>query len=149
MFSDTIELRAWGYDDTDRKFNLVRINGNELTRLTRRGLMLVIITKDCKAGEITTYDTHGSTSAADKLRDYLTNLPNNTRLAGISHDSFMRSLESAKPILNQLGVDLSDHGYRTSLCFYVVKGKPEEIVQSNAARFKGPTTLSTPLTCET
>ena len=142
-------MRAYGYDDKDRSFGFVKINGEELTRHKGRGITVVTITKDCKAGEITNYDTHGSSSDADKLRDYLTNLPSETRLAVISEDSFHHQLGSAKSVLTQLGVDTSStRGLRSSLCFFSVKGKPESTLQSEAARYKGPATLSVPLTCE-
>ena len=134
----------------------MRIDGQEIVKSNYsnngRGFTLATILSDGKAGKITRYDTWGSDDASIKLRDYLNSLPNNTRLAGITYDSydeFRNDFHSqVRPILMKMGVDVSSRNNRNSLCFLITKGKPELTRQSFAASWHGPATMKCPLICQ-
>ena len=137
-----IELRASGHHDKQPRGNgFVKLNGHEVTPDKGRGFTLVTITPSCRVTKITQYDTYASTNAAAAMRAYLLALPKNTVVVGITDDTYMRSLASAKPVLVNLGVDLTASAKRTSLGFVLIKGQPANTVQKVAAHRKGPALL--------
>ena len=153
-----IELCSYGYDDPNFgqvPGSFVRIDGQEIITSNNsnngRGFTLATILSEGKVGEITRYDTWGSDDASIELRDYLESLPNNTRLAGITYDSYDDFRETfhsqVRPILMKMGIDVSSRNNRNSLCFLVTKGKPELTRQSFAASCHGPATIKCPLIC--
>ena len=51
--------------------------------------------------------------------------------------------DDAKDVLINVGLDLSSASYRSSLCFVFITDKTEQTKQSQAARYNGPSILST------
>ena len=139
-----IELAAYGYDDKNRSLGFIKVNGQEMTSTTsrKRGFTLARLGKDCKATKITTYDTYASNTATSDLRDYLQNLSNESRVIGITHDSYFRSLGAARPVLTELGISLEKSSLRTSLGIALIKGRPKFTKQTLALRYQGPALLS-------
>ena len=140
-----LDLLSYGGDDRPFNKGFIKINGRQVTRNEdSRGFTLVRINGDCSVKEIKRYDTHISTQESYNLRDYLQSLPNNTRIAGITYDEYVDHLSSSsKSTLSNVGLDLSTASWRSSLCFILIKGKPQLTKQSQAAGAKGPASLST------
>ena len=107
---------------------------------------MVHINDDCSVNETSHFDTHrlDSVSESDNLRDYILNLPNNTRIAGVTYDEFFHNFQdNAKDALIDVGLDLGTASYRSSICFVFVTGKPQQTKQNQAESGKGPIMLST------
>ena len=154
-----IDLKSYGYDDvvdrllTQATFasfkplpSVIKINGEKVIENNignQRGFRLARINDDCSVNETLRFDTYPYLTESDKLRDYVQNLPINTRIAGITNDEYAHALkDDAKDVLMDVGLDLSSASYRSSLCFVFITGKPEQTKQSQAARYNGPATLS-------
>ena len=141
-------MLSYGNDDLPLKPSFVKINGEQVNVRNRRGFTLVRINNDCSVNETSQYDTYRreTTSETDRIRDYLQNLPKNTRIAGTTYDEFTNGLlDDAKDALTDVGIDLSTASFRSSLCFVFTTGKPQQTKQSQAARYNGPSMLSTSL----
>ena len=141
---------SYGFDDIlpDRpssrqsffKINGVKVIENSIGN--GRGFRLARINNDCSVNETLQFDTHLLGTQSDEIRDYLPNLPRNTRIAGITNDEYSRGLkDDAKDLLINVGLDLSSASYRSSFCFVFITGKPEQTKQSQAARHNGPSRL--------
>ena len=138
---------SYGGIDKQRQSGFVRINGKQVLQKKSgsRGFTLVRINSDCSVNNISTFDTHARFphTGNDRIKEYLGNLPNNTRIAGITFDEFTLGLKNdAKSALNSVGLDLSTASYRSSLCFTFITGKPQDTKQSQATAGNGPSMLS-------
>ena len=132
--------------------SFITIDGREAIRSNSRGFTLATITSEGNLGEIKRYDTWGSDNASIQFRDYLRSLPDNTQLAGITYDSYDTHRATfhteVRPILTKMGFDVSSRNNRDSLCFFLMKGKPELTKQSFATIGHGPETIKCPLICK-
>ena len=138
-------MKSYGGDDRPRGAQgFVKINGNQVTQNHDiRGFRLVRLNDDCSVNEVKRYDTHISTQQSYNLRDYLQSLPNNTRISGITYDEYVDHLSSsAKSALSNVGIDLTTASWRSSLCFILIKGKPQLTKQNQSGGAKGPSSLS-------
>ena len=120
----------------------IKINGQQIVTNKGRGITIVKVTKQCGVAEIKHFDTHDSFEASANLRDYLVALPNNTRVVGIAYDEYIDHLRDGRSTLTDLGIDLTKSGWRTALCFVLIKGRPQITKQKHAAGGKGPASLS-------
>ena len=142
---------SYGFDDIlpERPFGLsfLKINGEKVIENSvgnGRGFRLARINNDCSVNETLRFDTHRTATESDEMRDYLQKLPRNTRIAGITNDEYSAALkDDAKDVLINVGLDLSSASYRSSLCFVFITDKTEQTKQSQAARYNGPSILST------
>ena len=140
-----VDLKSYGGDDRPSGKGFVKINGIQVTpKDVSRGFTLVRINKDCSVKEMKTYDTHLYSQEGREMKDYLQTLPYNTSIAGITHDEYNdHLLDSLKSALSDIGLDLASASWRSSLCFVIIIGKPQNTTQSQAKGAKGPSILST------
>ena len=141
-------MTSYGYDDPNPKnysssiaISRPKRRQSSFQFLNRPGILLKRINDDCNVTESSLFRIGNGES--DKLRDYLQNLPNNTRIAGITYDDFTLGLKKdAKDALINVGLDLSTASYRSSLCFLFTTGKAKQTKQNQARRGEGPSRLS-------
>ena len=136
----------------DNVESFVKVDGRKAVKSNDRGFTLATIAREGNLRQIKKYDTWGSDDACTKLRDYLRSLPNNTQLVGITYGPYDNSSATfhseVRPILTEMGVDVSSRDNGSSLCFFVTKGKPELTKQNFAASGHGPATMKFPLICQ-
>lgn len=142
-----VDLLSYGGDDIPFHKGykgFIKIDGRQVTKKEgSRGFTLARINDDCSVKEIKRYDTHISTQESYNLRDYLQSIPNNTRISGITYDEYADHLSSsAKSSLTNVGLNLTSTAWRSSLCFMLIKGKPQLTKQNQAFGAKGPSSLS-------
>lgn len=147
-------MKSYGGDDKPFRKGFVKINGIQVTLKDRdpwevrdqdiRGFTLFRVNDDCSVKETKNYDTHLDGQESREMKDYLQTLPNNTRIAGMTHDEYNDHLSnSLKSVLSDIGLDLTSASWRSSLCFVFIIGKPQNTKQSQAKGGKGPSILST------
>jgi len=146
--------------DNSKQFNnmesFVKVDGRKAVKSNDRGFTLPTIEREGNLRQIKKYDTGGSDDACTKLRDYLRSLPNNTQLVGITYGDNQITYDNSsatfhtevRPVLTEMGVDVSSRDNGSSLCFFVTKGKPELTKQNFAASGHGPATMKCPLICQ-
>ena len=137
------DLLSYGGDDEPLASGFIKINGKQLTTNKGRGITLVKVTRECGVAEIKHFDTHRSFQEGVDMRDYLVSLPKNTRIAGIAYDEYINKLRDARSTLTDLGIDLTKSGWRTGLCFTLIKGDPQLTRQKHSDGGKGPAALLT------
>ena len=143
-------MKAYGGEDRPFGKGYVKINGVQVTlkdRFGRKdmdyGFALVRVNNDCSVKEVNFYDTYRSRRESREMHDYLQTLPNNTRIAGITHTAYDLSLsDSLKSVLIGIGLDLPRASWQSSLCFVFIIGKPQNTKQSVAKLGKGPSNLT-------
>jgi len=79
-------------------------------------------------GKSQTFDTHISAAAAENLGKYLEQLDDGKVIVAVTGDDPSRLLRSALPALQQLEVDVSDIGYRSSFAFVAQKGHKDKTI---------------------
>jgi len=141
-----IYLKSWGYVDTGPDTGLCQmsINGvasfssfkTDSNRAAYRGFNLMTVDLNtCKAGPVTSYDTHAYKDQAVRLNNYLQGLPTGTTVVGVICDSGNENgvLDPAKATFKSLGVNADNVSLRTKLAFITTKGSPSKTVQLSAA----------------
>ena len=109
-----------GYVDT---------NGNTVIKTTSsdyRGFNLVEINVvSCSASKIRRFDTLRSTNDSDNMATYISKLPSNTVLIGITADDAQASLtQNAKSALLAIGVNVNGLQWRGKAIFVAQIGRP-------------------------
>jgi len=138
-----ISLKAYGYSDTDAtRGSYIKVNG--LTYLDSAGNnvafrgfnMVTLDTSTCRASNFGHWDTCGYPAESEKLASYIYNLPDGTRILGVTSDDFISNIQdSARNALKSIGVEFPGMDIRSKLLFDVVKGKPDKAVVQIAKPF--------------
>jgi len=137
----SIDLRSWGYDDTNGWIGYARVNGILVRDYTRspngwtdhehvRGFNTILLQPTtCGSYDIRTFDTQAFTAASNALADYLNGLPNGVIIYGLTCDSATTSLTTAaRNALLAIGVDVSTLVFRGKLTFVATVGRPQSTV---------------------
>ena len=132
-------------DDGTRRIGHVKLNGEAVWQgswcghlSNRRGIncrgvnTLLVDPFSCSVEECRFFDTYASETAASQLSDYLQQLDDGTVIVGVTADEPSKNLSGALPTLQELGVDVSDVGFRGSFAFIAQKGYPDKTVLSKA-----------------
>ena len=137
-FSDIclIQLRSYSSDNTPsfQMYGYIRVNGTSVFEASyqgmgtsyMRGINTVVLNPcQCSASDPESFDTCGSSSS---LISYLENLADGVILLGVTCDEPYDNLAPAFPLLQSMGLDVSDVGYRGMFAFVLQKGHPERTI---------------------
>lgn len=133
-----VELRAWGYDDT--QFNgYIRVNGQLKVNSTQpgppdgpethtRGINTIVLNvTSCTTSDLRNFDTWVSEDQSRLLVNYLNGLSHGTVLLGASFDDASLRLTSAaiQALASIIGADVTGISYRWKFAFIAVIGRPK------------------------
>ena len=132
MFAEClIETSSWGFDDTTIFNGYIALNGNRLVSVTSsayRGFNIVQLNVGaCSLSDtgLRSFDTCTNTASSGILATYISGLPLNTVLIGITSDDASLALTAnAKSALLAIGVNVTALGFRAKVSFVAQIGRP-------------------------
>jgi Interleukin-like EMT inducer len=128
-----VEALSWGNGDTTIANGYIAINGNRVTKTDRGFNLMQLNAMSCSTSNYLNYDTWASTTDSDNMATYITSLPLNTVLIGVTADEAAQSLtQNAKNALLALGVDGNALQPWGKLSFVAQIGQPATAVSQVA-----------------
>jgi len=133
-----IEAQAYGANEYwHTRYAYLKLNGVAVWQASwagkypkNRGVNVMIVDpSSCTLHEWHNYDTYSDPGSGARLLLYLDGLSDGTVVVGVSCDSSAgEHLSVAVPVLNALGADVSDVGFRGAWVFAAVKGDRSKTV---------------------
>ena len=132
-----IEVLAYaGTDDGTTRYGYVKLNSVPVWRASYagpfpnlRGVNIIHVDAlKCSALESRHFDTFWDWKFSDELSQYIQQLSDWSIIVGATADEPTRRLHTALPILREIGVDVTDVGWRGAFAFLTQKGFPADSV---------------------
>jgi Interleukin-like EMT inducer len=132
-----VEAVSWGIQDNTSLSGYININGTRVISTTStayRGFnLLELDVSSCSSTKIRHYDTNEYTANSEKMATYITSLPLNTVLIGVTADDAQHSLtNNATSALLAIGVNVTGLEFRGKVSFVALIGQPTSSVSQVA-----------------